>query len=197
MLRALIVITVIAVALVRGGSLERFATLRVRLLPLALGAFALQLLIFTPFLGAPLVGAATTALYVLSMALLVVWVAFNRHLPGIALMAAGVVLNTAAIVANGGYMPLWLPAAQIAGTIELLPASGPAVHNNSVAAGTGTQLWLLTDILPVPGWVPFATVYSIGDVLLTLGVCILCWQTMRGRAGVPVTNVNMGGTGTA
>jgi hypothetical protein len=186
MLRLLIVAAVIAVALLRGGSLQRFAALQVRLLPLVLGAFALQLLIFTPFLRAPLVGIASSGLYVLSMALLVVWVAFNRRLPGILLMAAGVLLNTAAIVANGGTMPLWPEAARIAGTLRMFAAGEVGEHNNSTLAGADVQLWLLTDILPVPGWVPFATVYSIGDVLLTLGVCILCWRTMRSRADEPV-----------
>jgi hypothetical protein len=179
MLRILIVAAVIAVALVRGGSLERFAELRVRLLPLALGAFALQLLIFTPFLSAPLVGVGTSGLYVLSMVLALALVAFNRHLPGIVLMAVGVVLNTSAIIANGGTMPLWSPAARIAGTLRMFAADESGVHNNSTLADADVRLWLLTDILPVPGWVPFATVYSIGDVLLTLGVCILCWRTMR------------------
>jgi hypothetical protein len=59
---------VIAVALARGGSLRNFATLELRWLPLVLGGFGLQLLIFTPFRDTPLIPFATAPLYLLSMA---------------------------------------------------------------------------------------------------------------------------------
>lgn len=45
MLRGIVVLIVIAVALVRGGSLRNFATLELRWLPLVLSGFGLQLLI--------------------------------------------------------------------------------------------------------------------------------------------------------
>jgi hypothetical protein len=179
MLQLLFVVVVIGVALAQGGSLRNLAGLQLRMPWLAGVAFGIQLLIFTPFRETPLIGVATEVLYIFSMALVVGWILINRYLPGALFMAAGVVANTAAIVANGGLMPIWPVAAQIAGRLDLYPETGERVINNSLAAESGVQLWLLTDILPMPAWVPLANVFSIGDVLMTVGACLLCYRTIR------------------
>src|SRR6185295_16070570 len=97
MLRLAIIVLVIVVALLRGGSLRNFAALQLRWLPLVIVGFALQLLIFTPFARAPLVAFATVPIYALSMILLVIWVAVNWRIPGMALIAIGLALNVIAI----------------------------------------------------------------------------------------------------
>jgi hypothetical protein len=182
MLMPLIVTLTIVVALLRGGSLQHFAALRVRWVPLVVAGFALQLLIFTPLRHVPLVSVATPELYVVSMLLLVVWVARNWRIPGMALMAAGLLLNTIAIIANGGYMPVSPESAAYAGKIANYATSGLPVANNSIATGANVRLWLLTDIIAVPKAVPLANVFSIGDVLLLTGVCVLCYRTVRGAS---------------
>lgn len=188
MLRGIVVLIVIAVALARGGSLRNFAALDLRWLPLVLGGFGLQLLIFTPFRDTPLIPVATAPLYLLSMALLVLWIALNRHLPGALLIALGVLLNTVAIAANGGYMPVDPAAAQYAGRLQGYAAEGLPVDNNSLATDD-VRFWILTDIFPVPAGIPFANVFSLGDVLLTLGISILCYQTIRGPGATPSSSV--------
>src|SRR5690349_20107561 len=100
MLRLLVIVLVIVVALLRGGSLRNFAAVQLRWLPLVIVAFVLQLLIFTPFARSPLVAFATVPIYVLSMILLVIWVAGNWRIPGMALIAAGLALNVIAISVN-------------------------------------------------------------------------------------------------
>lgn len=170
----LIILIVIIVALLRGGSLHNLAAVRLRWLPLVFASLALQLLIFTPFRTVPLISVATPWLYMLSMLLLTAWVAANRHIPGMLLMAAGLLLNLAAIAANGGYMPIALERASVYGTSATFTDGGR--HNNSIALATGqAYLWLLTDIIAIP----FAGVFSVGDVLLTLGVAICCYRAIR------------------
>lgn len=186
MLRLVIVLVVVVAALLRGGSLRRFAELQLRWVPLVLAGLGLQLLIFTPFRETAIIPTATAALYLLSMLLLAGWVAGNRHVPGILLIAAGVLMNLAAIAANNGYMPVDPLAAQYAGIIDNYPQGEQPIANNSFAAAQGVRLWILTDIFPVPGRIPLATVYSLGDILLTTGVGILCYRTMLGpRAAAP------------
>lgn len=184
MLRVLIVFVVIIVAMLRGGSLGRLARLPVRWIPLVLLSLLLQLLIF-PLVGdsSPL-ASLTVPLYLGSMLLLVGWVWLNRHLPAIALIGAGVVMNLLAIAANGGYMPVAPAAAAYAGT--LANYSDDPIFNNSHASASGVRLWLLTDIFPVPAGLPFATVYSLGDLLLTLGIAILCYTTMLDHTKAPL-----------
>lgn len=175
MLRVLIVFGVVIAALLRGGSLRGFARLRLRAIPLVLGSLLIQLLIF-PLVGdGPLPAWTTVPLYLLSMLLLVIWVWLNRGLPGIVLIGAGVVMNLAAIAANGGYMPIHPDAAAYAG--GLARYTDTPLDNNSLATYQA-RLWMLTDIFPVPAGFPFATVYSLGDILLTTGVAILCYRTM-------------------
>lgn len=183
MLRVLIVLVVIAAALLRGGSLSGFARLSVRHVPLVLGSFLIQLLIF-PLIGErPLLADFTVPLYLTSMALLVWWVWLNRHLHGIVLIGAGLMMNLAAIVANGGYMPVDPAAALYAGQVATLPSE--IINNNTILSDRNIQLWLLTDIFPVPAGVPFATVYSLGDILLTTGVSLLCYRTILMRPADP------------
>lgn len=182
MLNGVIVLIVIVVALLRGGSLRNLVALELRWLPLVLGSFGLQVLIFTPFRAEPLIPVATAPLYVLSMALLVIWVVLNRHIPGIILIAAGVLMNLAAIAANGGYMPVAPEAAHYAGRIARYATDGQPIANNSLAIADNVRLWILTDIFPIPAGIPLANVFSLGDVLLTTGIAILCYRAIRGLA---------------
>jgi len=179
-LRGVVILAVISVALWRGGSLRNFAAIELRGLALVFGSLGLQLLIFTPFVDQALIPFATGALYLLSMALLIVWVWLNRGLPGIWLVAAGVLMNTVAIAANGGQMPVEPLAAQYAGRLAAYATDGPAIANNSLATSTGVQLWLLTDIFPVPAGIPLANVFSLGDLLLTTGVGMFCYRVICG-----------------
>ena len=174
MLRILIILIVIVVALLRGGSLHNLAAVRLRWLPLVFGGLVLQLLIFTPFREVSLISVATPWLYIMSMLMLATWAAVNRHIPGIVFMAAGLLLNLTVIAANGGYMPVLSEAIRMA----RMPVSyGIDGRHNSLAtfASGKVHLWLLSDIIPIP----FAGVFSIGDVLLTLGVAICCYRIIR------------------
>src|SRR5947208_14431016 len=101
MLRLVIIVLVIVVALLRGGSLRNLAAVQLRWLPLVIAGFVLQLLIFTPFTRSPLVGFATVPIYVLSMILLVLWVAASWRSPGVALIGIGLALHGVASTVNG------------------------------------------------------------------------------------------------
>src|SRR5262245_51923105 len=76
-------------------------------------------------------------------------------------------------------MPVSPEGAGHAGRLDRYAAEGLPVANNSIATGDQARLWLLTDILPIPAGLPFANVYSIGDVLLTVGAALLCYRSIR------------------
>ena len=76
-------------------------------------------------------------------------------------------------------MPVSAEAARFAGRYDELAASDPAVSKHMIAVEGETRLWLLGDIIGLPAFVPFAPVWSIGDIVLTLGVAILCYRTIR------------------
>lgn len=173
------IILAIVAALLRGGSLQNFGALRVRRVPLIVAAFGLQFLIFAP-IAAPLIPPwAITPLYILSMALLTLWAAINRRVPGMLIMAAGLLSNFAAITANGGYMPVSSDSVRYSGSISRYEASPNHIVHNSAMRDDDVRLWILTDIFAVPKSVPFANVYSVGDILLTLGAGLFCYRTIR------------------
>jgi len=109
----------------------------------------------------------------------------NLAIPGVAIIAIGAVGNLAAIIANGGRMPADPAALRSAG----LEVQG--ITNSTVVADP--VLRPLTDIFAIPAAVPFANVFSIGDVLIGIGIAATIAMAMRrgrqpspGRAGGPL-----------
>ncbi len=165
--------------------------------PVAIIAALAQAVVFLPPVNA-LVGAAPPFIYVLSSAVVLACVVRNRRIPGLLIAAAGGFTNLLAVVANGGYMPVDPDAARAAGQ---LPTSG---YTNTVELANA-QLKPLTDMIVVPPPLPFANVYSVGDLLIFLGVAIaVAWTLQRppsdttpshsvGRAGNESTQ--LAGTG--
>jgi hypothetical protein len=160
-----------------GGSLGNLSGFRFRWSWLAVIGLIVQVALFTRT-GDQLAGAAGPAIYVLSTAAVFVAVLRNIRLPGMAIVALGSVSNLAAITVNGGAMPADPAALAIAGL------DGAGEHTNSVVLAE-PALRLLTDIFGIPAWLPFANVFSVGDVLIGAGIVIVIAALMR-RAPQPV-----------
>ena len=155
-----------------GGRLSALAETEIRGKGLAFAAIALQLVAFpVDLLPWSTPTAVASAIWLGSYALLVAMLVLNARLPGVPLLAAGLVSNVVAIVANGGLMPVRGAAMRAAG-------SDYDVHNNSVQMA-GPHLGALVDRWAAPGWVPLANVYSVGDVLIALGVVVAIVAAMR------------------
>jgi len=141
-------------------------------------ALLVQVVQFNP-VGGSLIGEAGPLVYVVSTATVLVVVLMNLRLPGLLLVAVGAAANLAAIVANGGYMPSDPGALAIAG---LTPHDGPS--NGIVVADPALRP--LTDVFALPAGLPLANVFSIGDVLIGLGVAVAITAAMRSALQVPV-----------
>lgn len=153
-----------------GGRLEGLAAVRFRFGALAVVALGIQIALFSPLAdGLPIdVG---RALYVASTALVGLVVLANIRLAGVPLIVAGAAGNLAAIVANGGVMPADPGALASLGM-------GVEGNTNSVIVDS-PALQPLTDILALPRWLPFANVFSVGDVLIGIGVAVAIAAAMR------------------
>ncbi len=178
-LPVLVLLALVTVPLL-GGRLGALADVPLRLGGLALTALALQVLAFTVFPDR-LEGVHVpvhVATYVLAGA--TAWA--NRSVPGVPLVAIGGALNAAAILANGGVMPASADALATAG----LAAGLPGEFANS-AAVADARLAMLGDVFAVPAGVPLANVFSIGDVLIVVGVAWgvhrICGSRLVARAG--------------
>jgi hypothetical protein len=158
------------VGLLLGGRVSALARLRIRWAWLAVAGFVAQLLIYSEPIGSRLADAGP-ALYVASNVAVLAAVLRNLALTGMAVIAAGAGCNLAAIVANGGSMPAD-PAALATAGID------PSGLTNSVVVAD-PALRLLTDIFAIPAWVPLANVFSVGDVLIGVGVATVIAVAMR------------------
>lgn len=160
----------IALGYLLGGRLERLAALDFHWAWLAVAGLVAQVALFsTPV--ADIVGEAGPPLYVASTAAVLIAVARNVRIPGMALVLVGAASNLLAILANGGIMPA---SPEAAATLE---AGGEGFSNSVVM--TDPALRPLTDIFALPAWLPFANVFSIGDVLIGLGVVVVIALGMR------------------
>jgi hypothetical protein len=90
------------------------------------------------------------------------------------LIVAGALSNLAAIVANGGAMPA------NAGALAAL-GFGVGGHTSSIAV-EHPALEPLTDMFAMPAWMPMANIFSVGDVVIGIGVAVAIAAAMRGRS---------------
>jgi hypothetical protein len=169
--------------LLLGGRPERLAALSFRWLPLAVAGLLVQVALFsTPV--ADVVGDLGPPLYVASTAAVLVVVLRNVAIPVLWVVALGSGSNLAAVVANGGYMP-----ADPAAAASLGQVAGDGYSNSVVVADPALRP--LTDIWALPAWLPLANVFSVGDVLIAVGIALTIVIAMRrspprpNRAGAP------------
>jgi uncharacterized protein DUF5317 len=157
-----------------GGRTDGLSQLQFRWPWLAVGGLLVQVVLFTAT-GFALAGGLAPAIYVASTLAVLVAVLRNLDLAGMPMVALGALANLAAIVANNGSMPADPGALTLAG----LTAGD---HTNSVVLAS-PSLQPLTDIFAAPAWVPFANVFSVGDVLIGLGIAWAIAAAMRRASG--------------
>jgi hypothetical protein len=164
----------ILAGLAMGGRLDGLSRLQFRWAWVFMLGLAVQLVLFSDAVTQR-IGDAGMPIYVLSTLAVAVAVAANVRVTGIPILLAGAVSNLAAIVANGGYMPA---------SPEALAALGRPVkegYSNSSFVTDPALPWL-TDIFAMPSWMPFTNVFSVGDVLIGLGVVVVIAAAMRAPA---------------
>ena len=159
------------VGLLAGGRPAGLADLTLRWPWLMVVGLLVQVALFsTPVTDR--IGALGPPLYVASTALVLAAIWMNRRIPGMLIVAIGAGCNLSAIVANGGFMPAD-PA-----TMAALGKGDPTTYSNS-AILADPALRPLTDIFVLPEWLPFANVFSVGDILIGLGVAVVIVVAMR------------------
>lgn len=161
-------------ALAFGGRLRNLAAFRFRMAWLIFAAVATQIVAF-PFAFLPWTTSdgLARALWLCSYGALVAFAFLNRKIPGVPIVAAGIALNLVAIISNGGHMPVTAAALRGADRdYELL--------NNSAAVANPHLPWLV-DRWAVPDWVPYASVFSLGDVLIGIGAAVIVFCAMETR----------------
>lgn len=155
-----------------GGHLPKLAAFMPTHAWAVLLALGLQIGIISVFPGD---GPQYDALHVVSYALLVVFLIANRHLPGLWIVCIGTTMNFLVISVNGGVMPATARALRIAGRVV-----DPEFFANS-ATVAHAKLAFLGDVFALPAGVPFANVFSAGDVCIIVGTLLTLHQVCETR----------------
>jgi hypothetical protein len=145
-----------------GGRLGRFARIRIRSGWLVFAALAAQILVIEVLPDGDRAVLSAVHLATYAVAGLFVW--RNRDVPGLWILALGAASNGVTIALNGGTLPASAAAVRNAG----LALESDEFLNSGVLAHP--RLPWLGDVFWIPdGW-PMANVFSIGDVLIVLGI---------------------------
>ncbi|HEV7810584.1 MAG TPA: DUF5317 domain-containing protein, partial [Candidatus Limnocylindrales bacterium] len=168
----------VLLGIVGGGSLWNLASVRLRWIAVLLLAvivrFATEYLLVQ---GNATVELLRLPLFVTSFGLLLAALWVNRTHAGLGLAFVGTLLNTVAILANGGHMPIWQPSLIAAG---FTPGDVTPFHvllEPGLTSGFLQNAGPLADILPIP--LPLIrNVASIGDVFLTAGLAFFLFATV-------------------
>jgi hypothetical protein len=161
-----------------GGKLGRLSEVRVRWIGLAAAAFAIQVMLVTvvPDGDTVLHRILHLATYALAAACLL------RNLFEVQfvwLLGVGGLLNLVAIAANGGVMPASRSALETAG---LEAQSGDFANSDFV---DDAHVAWLGDVFAVPAGWPGANVFSVGDVLMLVGVFLAIHAAAGSRPAGP------------
>jgi len=109
----------------------------------------------------------------ISLALFSVFAWRNRHLSGMPVLLAGLALNFVVIATNGGWMPISpqtasrLTGSDVLGLISLGSRFG---QKDILLLSQNTHFEFLADRFLLPDWIPYKVAFSVGDVLVSLGI---------------------------
>jgi Family of unknown function (DUF5317) len=173
MLIGVAMLVILASVPLAGGRLGALAGIRLRQAWAIVTAVAVQVLITTVAPGGS--AGVRAALHLGTYVVAGIFVVANRRLPGLWLIALGAGLNLLVISVNGGVMPADPGALERAG----LPVVVGEFQNSTVLEVP--RLPFLGDVFAVPHPVPFANVFSVGDVVLLLGGLLTLHRLCRSR----------------
>jgi hypothetical protein len=154
------------------GRLTALADLQLRRPWLALAGIGVQILIISVLPSGT--AGLHEGIHMLSYALLGAFAWANRRIPGVPLIMLGGLLNFIAIAANGGVMPADPELAQ-----HVAREAGEGFVNSG--AITHPKLLFLGDVFATPESWPLYNVYSVGDLVIVLGVLVLLHGVCRSR----------------
>jgi hypothetical protein len=161
--------------LIVGGRPSGIGAIQFRWGWLAVLGFGIQVILFSGPVTER-IGSLGVPIYVGSTALVLTALVRNISVPGLWIVAVGAFSNMAAIATNGGYMPA------APGAIATLGRGQETIYSNSTVLAH-PSLEPLTDIFAIPHGIPFANVFSVGDVLIGLGVTVAIVVAMKRAAG--------------
>jgi MFS family permease len=175
---ALGVLVGLALGMLVGGSLDNMVQVRLRWWPGLVLAAVARIGLDWALAGGIIPDGLRLWLVLVTYVALVAMLVANRSLPGLTAAAIGTAANGIAIVANGGWMPVWRDSLGSAG---FDPAGFHSNFHRMISGPVDASFFAhggpLVDIIPIP--LPFMqSVASVGDVLLGAGLAAFVFAAL-------------------
>lgn len=165
MIFALVYLAVLLTVPLARGRVTALADVPLRRPGLAFTAILIQVLVISVLPGGS--KGLHEGLHMLSYGLLGAFAFANRRIAGVPVIALGGLLNFIAIAANGGVMPA---DPETIASFSHRVAEGDFANSQVLAH---PRLQFLGDVFAIPASWPLHNVFSIGDIVLVLGVAML------------------------
>lgn len=172
------VVLTIIVAFIISRSFKGLWEVEIKAPILIFGCFIIQVGSMYFYQNTPVVSVVFSILILMSYLLLAIGAWLNRMLPGFRFFSLGMLFNFVAISTNGGRMPVSdeaLEEANLGHYVQMLE-EGYRKHQLMTES---TILPFLGDVIPLH--LPYALmnmVVSIGDLFVTLGMCMFFFMTI-------------------
>jgi MFS family permease len=171
----------LAVAWTLGADLTRLASVQFRGSWLVFGSLAIQVGIYTALTQYVPTG-WDKPLHIASYLMLIGFFVVNLRVRAFWVVGFGLLANVAVIFANSGQMPVSAEAWKATGR-SLSEFNAKGISDNNVLANSHTHLRWLSDVFAIPSQVPFASVLSIGDFLIVLGMVAFVYRACVPESG--------------
>lgn len=148
--------------------------------PLIIIGFVLQIAIFSKRFFYSNYRHLTPYIYIISLFILLTVILLNLRYRGMKIALIGFLSNLIVIIANGGYMPQDINKLQMMGKldkVEMLSKFGK--YYNGIVMSEKTKLNFLGDIIAPTFLKPYASVHSIGDIILLIGLCYFIFEFLK------------------
>ena len=180
MIEIIVLASVFIIALVKNKGVSGIKNKEVKAVYLIFIGFLMQLLIFYEKFSNSLFSSVTPIFYVVSLFILLAFLLLNLHYKGILIAMIGFSLNLLVILVNKGFMPQNLSKLELIGEhakIALLQQYG--TFYNATVMSEKTHLNFLGDNITAQSLNPFVGVYSIGDIIILLGLCVFIFEFLK------------------
>jgi len=177
-----IVASSLVIGLLLGGKLSRLAEVRIVRLPWIIGSFVIKFTLV--FLSGkvspdPVLGIAATCLI---YGMLIFGLSKNSRYPGFPLLIAGIVLNFIVIALNQGRMPVLVSLLDPVTCANEIASLGTSLVHQPLSDVTRAKF--LADIFKWRFFSKIPTTFSVGDVLMAVGISwFLLHVMLKGFAG--------------